>query len=643
MAEITELTFVGDWRITVVSKSAGWSQRVATTGSSAGTAIVDGVPGNSLDVFGNGTAPWTLRIEHNDGSHGWQPNWLRAISSIAGVRLSMNVTSEDITTGPESDADFNDLIIRVDKLGAVSQPVPPFAVRPENLQAMPEGVFEATLGRYFMAVRVTNIFTHPWPASARVGLSARCRAWLAAGGVNVVDAWSVNEQATFGQTVVNGRVAVGGLAAWESRLIHFKVDVSAAQVRKHQVELQVDTDFGAESIDLINRKAKAPIQVSRTTFDAATNVFTSRCDAGTLSAVVKELTVDYNSFKRALGDARRFIRGGGAGGGSTSTMSGCDPRKLERIRAQLRAFLEGKDVDICSLWRELACCCAGGKHDDGCDDWTKCGGGPGLSFFLWPTKVDYTVDYHPAFAGQFGPIPFDDPWWKILLIIIAIILTIAAWASSTADLANRGDSVSIGFLTGSILNALNARQAVDPLPTDPGTVDAAVVTLVGNRDLTPAVFTELDAQNGEFFTATPIVALDGTIDTPGTFLTNAQIDAIFQNLANNPSDPAAQAAVRAYKSGARSGLGLGVMSSLVAQFPRLTDDGGVIWMMNQLDFSQDADTTDSLSCAGDSGSLWIQQGTNAIIGLNHAGDDTGTTAGACRIEDVINQLSIRFA
>jgi hypothetical protein len=639
MAEITELTFVGDWRITVVSKSAGWNQRVATTGSSAGTVFVDGVPGQTLDILGNGTAPWVLRIEHNDGSTGWQPNWLRAMSSIAGVRLSMNIISEDITTG--TGGDFNDLIIRVDKLGAVSQPVSPFAIRPETLQAMPEGVFEATLGRYFMAVRVTNIFTHQWPASARVGLSARSRAWLAAGGVNVVDAWSANEQAALGQTVVNGRVAAGGLPAWESRLIYFKVDVAAAQVRKHQVELQVDSDFGAEATELISRKAKAPIQVSRTTFDASTNIFTSRCDAGTMTAIIKEITVDYNSFKRALGDARRFIRGGG-GGGSTTPTRGCDRRKLEQIRGQLRAFLDGKDVDICAIWRDLACCCAGGSHNEGCDDWTECRG-PGISFFLWPTKVDYTITYHPSFAGQFGPIPYDDPWWKVLLIIIAIILTIAAWASSTADLANRGDSVSIGFLTGSILNALSARQAVDPLSTDPGTIDAAVVTLVGNRDLTPAVFTELDAQSGEFFTATPIVALDGKIDTPGTFLTNAQIDAILQNLADNPSDPAAQAAVRAYKSGARSGLGLGVLKSLVRQFPRLTDDGGVIWMMNQLSFVQDGDTTDSLSCHGDSGSLWLQQGTNAIFGLNHAGPDSGDNAGACRIEDVINQLSIRFA
>jgi hypothetical protein len=643
MAEITELTFVGDWRITVVSKSAGWSQRVTTTGSSAGVAMVDGVPGHRLDIFGNNTAPWVLRIEHNDGSTGWQPNWLRAISSIGGVRLSMTIDSEDITTGSSTDADFNDLIIRVDKLGAVSQPVPPFAIRPETLQTMPEGIFEATLGRYFMAVRITNIFTSAWPASARVGLSARSRAWLAAGGVQVVDAWTANEQATLGQTVVNGRVAVGALAAWQSRLIYFKVDVAAAQVRKHQVELQVDSDFGAEPVELISKKAKAPMQVSRTTFDAATNTFTSRCDVGTLTAVVKALTVDHNSFKRALGVARRFMReGGGTGPGGGSSTHGCDPRTLERIRAQLRAFLEGKDADLCAIWRELACCCAGGTHDDGCRDWTECRG-LDLSFFLWPTTIDYAVEYRSPFAGQFGPIPFDDPWWKALLIILAIILTIAAWASSTADLANRGDGVSIGFLTASILNSFNARQPIDPVSTDPGTIDAAVVTLVGNRDLTPAVFTELDAQGGEFFTATPIVALDGTIDTPGTFLTNAQIDAIFQNLANNPTDPAAQAAVRAYKSGARSGLGLGVLSSLVAQFPRRTHDGGTIWMMNQLDFSQDADTTDSLSCSGDSGSLWFQQGTNAIIGLNHAGVDTGTTAGACRIEDVINQLAIRFA
>lgn len=645
MADMTSMSFVGDWRLTVVSRDAGWAQRVSATGTATGTVHLNGAPGASIDVYGNGQTPWTLHIEHNDGSSGWQPNWLRAITSVAGLQLEYVVESEDVTT-PASDRDFNDLVVRLDKLGAVSQPVPPFAIRPETLQAMPEGVFEATLGRYFMAVQLTNIFTLAWPASARVGLSDRCRAWLAAAGVTVVDSWSANEQASLGQSVVGGRVVVGALAPWASKRIYFKVDVAAAQVRKHQIELQVDSDQGAESIALISKKAKAPIQVSRTVYDTTRAAFVSECDVGTLTAAIKAMVVDLSTFKRAMGNARRIVRGGRVPGTSgTPGTGGCDPQELERIRQRLRAFLDGKDVDLCAIWRELACCCAGGPGGPGRggDDWIDVKD-PGLSFFVWPTVVDYTIEYRPPFAGQFGPFPYDDPWWKILLLIIAIILSIAAAVSSTADLANRSDDVVIGTLTRSIMNPQSVAPAANPLPTDPGSIDAAVATLNGNRSLTSAVFTTLDAQSGEFFTATPIVALDGQIDTPGGVLTNAQINAIFQNLADNPTDPAAQAAVRAYKTGARSGLGLALMGSLTPVSPR-TDDGVTTFFLNQITFVQDADTTDSLSCAGDSGSLWFQQGTNAVIALNHAGpsDDSGVRAIGCRIEDVINQLGIRFA
>lgn len=645
MADITSVSFVGDWRITVVSRDAGWAQRVSASGTSAGTVILNGAPGGSMDVFGNAQTPWTLRIEHNDGSSGWQPSWLRASSSITGLRLEYRVESEDVTTA-SSDRDFNDLIIRLEKLGAVSQPVPPFAIRPETLQAMPEGIFEATLGRYFMAVRITNIFTVSWPASARVGLSDRCRAWLGAAGLAIVDTWSANEQASLGQTVVGGRVVVGPLAPWSSRLIYFKVDVSGAQIRKHEIELQIDSDEGAERIALINRKAKAPIQVSRTVYDSAKGAFVSECDIGILTAAIKEMVVDLSTFKRAMGNARRLVRGESTPGtGGRPGIPGCDPQMLEHVRQRLRAFLEGKDVDLCAIWRELACCCAGGHGHpgDGGDDWIDVKD-PGLTFFVWPTVIDYTIDYRPAFDGQFGPFPYDDPWWKVLLIILAIILSIAAAVSSTADLANRSDDVVIGTLTRSIMNPQSSEPATNPLPTDPGSIDAAVVTLNGNRSLTSALFSTLDAQSGEFFTATPIVGLDARIDTPGIFLTNAQINAIFQNLADNPADPAAQAAVRVYKTGARSGLGLAVMGSLVPVSPR-TDDGVTTYFVNQIRFVQDADTTDSLSCAGDSGSVWFQQGTNAVIALNHAGpsDDSGTSGTGCRIEDVINQLGIRFA
>ena len=182
MADNTRLTFVGDWRITVTGRDASWAQRVSVHGTAAGDQTLGGNPGAVLDVYGNGQVPWVLTIEHNDGQHGWQPDWVRGVTSISGASYTWNVQSEDNTT-PSSDRDFNDLVIELDKLGMAAQPVPPCAILPGPLQAMPEGVFEASLGNYFMAVRVQNIWTLAWLPSARVGLTDRCRAWLAAAGV----------------------------------------------------------------------------------------------------------------------------------------------------------------------------------------------------------------------------------------------------------------------------------------------------------------------------------------------------------------------------------------------------------------------------------------------------------------------------
>ncbi|GJJ03383.1 hypothetical protein RugamoR64_39210 [Duganella rhizosphaerae] len=655
MADVTELTFTGDWRIGVSSRDASWDQRVVISGAAGGTLTLGGNPGAMLDVYANGQAPWTLKIEHNDGQHGWQASFLRGTSAIAGVHYSWLVESED-DTSPASDRDFNDLVIRLDKLGMVAQPVPPFAVMPGTLQAMPEGVFEATLGRYLMAVRVQNIWTLPWPASARVGLTDRSRAWLAAAGVNVIDAWSVRDLEALGQSMAGGRVLTGALAPWDQRMIYFKVDVAQATVRKHWVELQMVTDQGAEQLALINKAARAPISVSRTTFDPIRSAFVSRCDVGVMTASIKKMTVDLQTFKRAVDLARRMWNGGtgtggggsggggsgGGGSGGPGSLGGCDRRALEKARDQLRAFLDGKDVDLCAVWRLVACCCAGGggQGDDGGGDWTG-GLDPGLGFFAWPTVVDYGVDYSHPFPGQYGPIPFQDPWWKILLIIIAIILSLAAAASGGSDLVNRSDDRVIGTLTRSVLNALKTKPATPPPVTDPGSVDAAVVTLNGHRGMTSAIFTVLDAAAGEAAT-TPIVALGGHIDTPGTILNNAQISAIFQNLADHPGDPAAQDAVRMFKSGARSGTSTALLASVVPVQPRgPEDDGSTVFFLNQLKMVTD-ETGAATSCPGDSGSLWFQKSSLAVIGLNHAGGD-GAEAIACRIEDVLAAMAIRFA
>ncbi|HST17340.1 MAG TPA: hypothetical protein VLK36_06700 [Gaiellaceae bacterium] len=642
MSDQTQLSFEGDWRVTVTGRDASWAQRVTASSTASGTQTLGGNPGAAMDVYGNGQMPWTLSIEHNDGTHGWQPSFVRGASAISGPHLSWVVESEDDTTS-SSDRDFNDLTISLSKLGLVGQPVPPFAVLPSTLQAMPEGVFEASLGRYLMAVRIQNIWTLDWPASARVQLSDRCRAWLAAAGVNVIDSWSVQDQEALGQQVIGGGVVVGSLGAWDTRRVYFKVDVANAAVRKHQVEVQVTTDQGAEEVALLNKAARAPISVTRTTYDSARKAFVSRSDVGVMTASIKGMTIDLTTFTRAVGVLRRLGAGGQGGGGASGGLGACDARTLAEVRAQLRAFLDGKDVDLCALWRLLACCCAGG-HDGGKDgDGTWTGTlDPGLSFFIFPTAVEYAVEYAQPFPGQFGPIPFDDPWWKILLIIIAIILTIAAAVSGGADLVNQSDEAVIGTLTRSVLNALKTEPATMPAPADPGSVDAAVVTLNGNRALTSAMFTVLDAASGEAST-TPIETLGGKIDTPGTVLTNAQINAIFQNAADNPGDPSAQDALRVFKSGSRSGTTSGLLAKAVKPIsPRNEDDGSIVFFLNQLSVHVD-ETGGSLSCKGDSGSLWFQTSSRAVVGLNHAGPDDGSSATACRIEDVLTAMGIRFA
>jgi hypothetical protein len=658
VADITELTFVGDWRIVVQSRDAGWDQRVVAEGVEAGTQILGGSPGMTMDVYGLDQTPWTLRIEHNPGD-GWSPNWLRAgPKNIAGAQISQVVESEDITT-PQSDRDFNDLVVRLEKLGMVDQPRRPFAVWPGTVQMTPEGVFETAFGRYFLGVRVRNVWTEPWPAGTRVAITDRCRSWLAAGGVTVVDAWSAPDQAAVGQDVVGGRVLVGDLAPWESRLVYFKVDVSAAWVRKHQVEVAV-VDPVAEDLGHLNRRARAPIFVSRTTYDSTRGVFVAECDRGTLTMAVKELVVDYSTLKRAIGRARELFGeggpggGGGGGGGGGPPGRGCSPHDLERLRRRLRAFLEGKDDDICAIWRELQCCCAGGgyggdRDDDG--DWTK-DWGTGLEFFAWPTVFDYRIDYRPEFEDQFGPIPYDDPWWKVLLLIVAAILALAAFVSAAADLANRSADTVIGTVTRSTLNAVRGTAPTPPAPATTGSVDAAVVTLNGSRGLTASLFSYLDAAADEANT-TPIVALGGLVNTPGTFLTNAQIGTLFANLAaappGSPAAAAAAAALRVFKSGARSGVTNAVMASLLPVAPRAERDGSTIFFLNQVRLVIDPATpVPRIGRPGDSGSLWLQMGSNAVVGLNHAGctDPTATPpinfADMNRIEDVLTTLAVRF-
>ncbi|HEX2396462.1 MAG TPA: hypothetical protein VHI78_14030 [Bacteroidales bacterium] len=45
---------------------------------------------------------------------------------------------------------------------------------------------------------------------------------------------------------------------------------------------------------------------------------------------------------------------------------------------------------------------------------------------IFPVDMTTSIAPVPAFTGQYGDLPFQDPWWKVLLAIIAFLLIVAA-------------------------------------------------------------------------------------------------------------------------------------------------------------------------------------------------------------------------
>jgi hypothetical protein len=49
------------------------------------------------------------------------------------------------------------------------------------------------------------------------------------------------------------------------------------------------------------------------------------------------------------------------------------------------------------------------------------------------SKVEMTTTPTPPYLGQYGDLPFQDPWWKIVLCIVAILLAIASSIAEAVD------------------------------------------------------------------------------------------------------------------------------------------------------------------------------------------------------------------
>ncbi len=601
------LQLFGRWNLRVNESVHTWENRFRVDGAASGSGTYPPTVGLNVAVDGSS---WSLTAEYRESpANPWKPSDMRILTGVERVNIKATIGAEDPLPTP----DFKDIELIADYLDGTMFEIPyrPYAVRPQDLFEMPDGIFEAAFGTYYMAVRVINRWGLTFTNAHVLDISPANRTQLAARGIQIIDSWSQSELASLGQTQIGTGMVIGPLTPGAARTVYFKVNVANASPRKHEVEFICRNMSGMADPNNPARRVRKQIFVSRTTADTTSGEIVVQVQEGTLRFRLKELAVDMKSGRKARKKCPPPKRGGRLGT-SASTSA------IDTLRRTLQALLDGKAVDPCVIKEILDCYCEtdpkcgnGGGNNGGLDPFHPRDGKYCYDpVFCFPTKFTYTVIPRAPFPGQYGPIPFDDPWWKVLLLLIALILLIAGMVSEAADVAYHDEDLVIG--------TLGATQADD--------VDAALCLIDTDRAL--AFLTTLDAQSDETF-LNAVATLGGNINLMGPVMTRAEMDPLLLLPMNAP-------ARKVHKSGARTGVTHGILSTFAPSGHDL-----VTWSIDQMVIVSDPDFgSEPVSDHGDSGSIWVHTASLRPVGLNHSGSDDNLTAFASLLEDVQSRMDI---
>lgn len=638
MAEI----FRGRWRLRVSLKNAEYRQRILIEGASSGNGAYDGVVGTEFVVDGDS---WMVRLQwNNDAGSGWRDSAVfRAVGSVSPLVL-VHILRADDNFESKRDNDYDDLVVFCEDQDPVFDVVQrPFAMDRGTLTMMPDGIFDASQAIHYMGVRIRNDWDYDWDdwTDVMIGISNTSRASLASQGIQVIDSWSSAEQQALQQEVSNGFVKIPSLKMGDERTVYFKIDVRNAPASKPEVAFVAQRLAWDPAYDEPWRQVDRQIFISRSTYDHANREMVAQLPEGTVYVRLNRVLVDKESLRQSLLYALRHPcektpprpgrpgAGGAAGGGYSE----------EDLREDLKDFLEdilaGKRIDPCRLRELLELCCRRGRGDglgpggDHGDGWTGPGDGgladgPGgddwcrFRPFNWlPVDFEYRIVPDPAYSGQFGPLAFEDPWWKALLIFLAIILAIASLVYDYTHAAQDPE-----FVIGNIHDKSNRRSGSN--------VDAAIALLNGSRGIDLNV---LDAQSDDRNNNLPI---DGGVG--GTASMNRS-----DNADRGIEDP--QVGNVVFKSGARGGTTRGVVDDVTFDQDVDQNDGTTVHYTDQVLIVPLPSPNDQpLSQGGDSGSVWVDLISRRPVALNFAGptDDSGDHALANPIRDVVQLLNIHF-
>lgn len=629
--------FKGKWRLLVTKKIAGFSQRFRIQEATTGNGTYAGVVGTEVIVDGD---RWTVTIEwNNNKGSGWQESLvISAKGSISPLVIVNFLRSED--NFPEKrDHDFDDLeitCIDLDPLFDVVQR--PFALDRGTLTMLPDGIFDVSQGVQYMGVRIRNDWEYDWEESfgVMIGISNASRSALQSQGIQVLDAWTAQEQIALQQEVSNGFVKVPSLRIGQERTIYFKVNMSAASPCKPILNFVAQRRAWDPIYEELNRQVASQIFISRSTYDPANRELIAELPEGTMYLRLNRIIVDKASVERSMADAlrnpcrkepprpgRRNL--GGGGGFDRNAMR-------DDLKGFLEDLLSGKRVDPCRLRDLLDACCdcsdrGGDSHGGGSQgDRGDAPGGGGLADgpgadnwcrfkpFNWlPVEYEYRIVPNPPYTGQFGPLAFGDPWWKAALLLLAALL---AAASIIYDYIFAGGDPD--FLIGNITAKSNRAAGSN--------VDAAVALLNDSRGRDLNV---LEAQGDDRNNGLPVNGSTG-----GTISIDRS-----DNGDRGIMDPVAGNVV--FKSGARSGTTRGIILSINYNPPPVN---GITYTNQVLVIPLPAPNNQPLSQSGDSGSLWVDLTSKRPVALNFAGptSDDGSQGLANPIRSVVELFDIHF-
>ncbi len=298
-------------------------------------------------------------------------------------------------------------------------PSRPFASELITGLALPDGIFEIAFGELMINAHVQNT-----------------------GSATVTSASVYLEGASDpGIAITPATPLITDLPPGGARLLRWRADFSRANPGKTLLSFVCIDASG------IRTRIIKPIFVTRTTFHARTNTVAMQTPEGVLRAGFPRVVrpVDDGCCGAGVGGPGSGAGGGLGGGGGMGTGGGgggpcgcgpgcyggcgdcggcgCGCKRTGGPKRPLTAFRP--ETDLLSSILEAA---RGGQIQL-CPTW------------YLPQGISCVWEPTPPYAGQNGDLPFQDPWWKALLCVLAVTLVLA---SAVVASGNPGGSITVG-------------------------------------------------------------------------------------------------------------------------------------------------------------------------------------------------------